>query len=301
MKRISVLMLILVFFSGMTALAQKKAVISFVKAEYDYGKIKELEGSKACTFNFVNKGDDTLRIQDVKLSCGCTTSEWTRTPVAPGGKGFVKVTYDPKNRPGPFAKGIDVLSNDPDNPRLTLVIKGDVEPRPRTIADDYPNAIGNLRFSTGQLVFQNIPNDEKRTDTIKIYNEWTKPMTLTMDQLPVHMSCKAIPETLKPNQKGILLISYDAKMKNDFGFVWDRFFINTNDTLSPQKQMAVSANIIEDFSKLTPEQLANAPKIVFETPTYDFGTVMEGTSVTWDYKFTNTGKDDLYIRKVKGG
>ena len=41
------------------------------------------------------------------------------------------------------------------------------------------------------------------------------------------------------------------------------------------------------------------PRIVFATPTYDFGKVMEGDKVSYDYLFTNTGDEVLEIRNVK--
>jgi hypothetical protein len=193
------------------------------------------------------------------------------------------------------------MSNDPDQPRITLVVKGDVTPRQRTVEDDYPQLIGNLRFATAQIVFQNIPNTAIQTDTMKMYNQWKQVMTFGFTKLPAYITVKAVPEKLKPGQKGYLLISYDASKRNDFGFIYDRFTFETNDSLQPEKQVSVSANIVEDFSSWTPEQMAKAPKAKFATTSYDFGIQKEGTPVEYDYVITNEGENDLYIRKVKGG
>jgi hypothetical protein len=51
---------------------------------------------------------------------------------------------------------------------------------------------------------------------------------------------------------------------------------------------------------MTPEQLKNAAKIKFENTTYDFDTITEGQKIEHDFKFTNEGNSDLFIRKVKG-
>jgi|WetSurMetagenome_2_1015567.scaffolds.fasta_scaffold176812_2 hypothetical protein len=300
MKSLIAIMMSGLILAGFSVSAQKKATIKFVSTEFDYGKIKEDGGSKTCRYDFTNTGNDTLKILNVKPGCGCITVDWTKTPIPPKGKGFLNATYDPKNRPGPFSKGIDVTTNDPDQPQITLVIRGEVEPRPKSVADDYPNQIGHLRFNSPQVTFQNINNTESKTDTLKLYNEWGQPMTLGFTKLPIYIKCKAIPEKLKPNSKGLLLVTYDAANRNDFGFIYDRFTFETNDSLQPEKQVSVSVNIIEDFSKMTPEQLANAAKIQFENTNYDFGTVNEGDKVEHDFVFTNTGKSDLYIRKVKG-
>ena len=52
-----------------------------------------------------------LVITRVIASCGCTTPEWPKEPVAPGKSAEIKVTFDPANRPGPFTKTISIYSN----------------------------------------------------------------------------------------------------------------------------------------------------------------------------------------------
>jgi len=42
------------------------------------------------------------------------------------------------------------------------------------------------------------------------------------------------------------------------------------------------------------------PKMVFENPQQDFGSIVQGTSVTHIYKFTNKGDADLIISFAKG-
>ena len=42
------------------------------------------------------------------------------------------------------------------------------------------------------------------------------------------------------------------------------------------------------------------PVFQFEKETYDFGSLKEGESVTYAFKFTNTGKSDLLISSANG-
>ena len=91
----------------------------------------------------------------------------------------------------------------------------------------------------------------------------------------------------------------NAPKRNDYGFLYDRLTLNTNDSMNRQKGINVSVFIKEDFSKLTPQQLEDAPKIVFNTEKYNFGTVPEGTMVKYSFEFKNDGKDDLVIRKTR--
>ena len=44
----------------------------------------------------------------------------------------------------------------------------------------------------------------------------------------------------------------------------------------------------------------NAPEFKFEVETYNFGTVKQGESVTYEYKFTNIGKEPLVISRAQG-
>ncbi len=43
----------------------------------------------------------------------------------------------------------------------------------------------------------------------------------------------------------------------------------------------------------------NAPRIVFETPIYDFGTIKQGELVDFTFKFKNTGLSPLIVKSAK--
>jgi hypothetical protein len=62
--------------------------------------------------------------------------------------------------------------------------------------------------------------------------------------------------------------------------------------------LAISANIDEDFSKLTPGQKLSAPKARLEEESFNFGTITPGQPVAHDFILKNEGKDPLIIRKV---
>jgi hypothetical protein len=299
MKKLFYASLILAFFTSGTVMAQKKAVIKFDKTVHDYGTIKEEGGKVKCRFNFTNVGDDTLKILSVKPGCGCTTAEWTKTPVMPKKTGYIDAEYDPKQRPGIFSKGIAVTTNDPTQQVINLTIKGDVVPKAKTYLDLYPVVIGNLRMESSQFNFGNANNNEIRCDTLKIYNAWNAPLNIGFKDLAIYITAKAIPTVLKPGKEGLVIVTYDVTKKNEYGYVYDRMLLTTNDSLQPDKTLNISMNIVEDFSKLTPEQLANAPKIKFDKTTFNFDQAKQGDKIECVYNFTNEGKSELIIRKVK--
>ncbi len=91
---------------------------------HDFGEVK-LKEPVSYKFEFTNKGQAFLVISNVIASCGCTVAEYSKDPVPPNGKGFVKATYDAAN-PGVFNKSITVTANVEGGPEY-LYIKGVVK------------------------------------------------------------------------------------------------------------------------------------------------------------------------------
>lgn len=115
---------LLSLFLATTGMAQSsKPQIQFSKTTHNFGTIKEEDGEQFYQFKFKNAGKAPLIINNVKASCGCTTPEWTKAPIASGKEGFIKVSFDPKNRPGPFNKSITITSNAEESSKI-LYIKG---------------------------------------------------------------------------------------------------------------------------------------------------------------------------------
>ncbi len=127
MKKLSVLLLCAVLFSGV-ALAQQKPAMEFKKTEHNFGTIKEEIGAVTTQFEFTNKGNSPLIVQRVSASCGCTTPSYTREPILPGKKGTISAQYSTVRRPGTFNKTIRVYTNVPDTVYV-LTIKGNVTPK----------------------------------------------------------------------------------------------------------------------------------------------------------------------------
>ncbi|HNW70179.1 MAG TPA: DUF1573 domain-containing protein [Bacteroidales bacterium] len=169
----------------------------------------------------------------------------------------------------------------------------------KSINEEYPTAMGHIQISTPQIAFNTIKNTDVLTDTLKIINVGEKEISMSFSELPAHITCKLIPERLSPKQKGIIVLTWDALKSNYFGSVYERINLSTNDSVQLIKPLDITAYIVEDFSNLTPEQLQNAAKIKFENTTYNFGSIKEGEKIETDFKFTNVGINDLFIRKVK--
>jgi hypothetical protein len=111
MKKFILMTLMLV--CGMTVvMAQKPAQIKFDKTTHNFGTFSESEPKVTCSFSFTNIGEQPLMINQAIASCGCTVPEYTKTPIQPGEKGQIKVTYNGTGKfPGHFKKSITVRTN----------------------------------------------------------------------------------------------------------------------------------------------------------------------------------------------
>ncbi|WP_423129165.1 DUF1573 domain-containing protein [Gaoshiqia sp. Z1-71] len=286
------------FISGNVSGQSAQAKIVFEKMEHDFGTFQEDAGPQAYNFSFVNNGATPLILNNVQASCGCTTPEWTKKPVAPGEKGLIKVSYNPQNRPGPFNKTITVSANG-DVPRTILRIKGNVEARQKTLAEVYPREIGPVRAKSNHIAFVKINENQVLTDTLEIVNDSQAPVTLDFKSPPEHLKVKVIPAVLKPNEKGHIVVAYDAAKVGAYGFVMHRIYLNVDGKSDYRNSIGVSATIEEDFTALSPEELASAPVVSFNAEAHDFGDIKEGDKVEYVFTIKNMGKRDLIIRNVK--
>ena len=106
------MMTLLLLCSFTFAAAQKQAEIKFDKKTHNFGQFTEKDAVQKCTFSFTNVGDAPLIINQAVASCGCTVPKYTQSPIAPGEKGTIEVTYNGTGKsPGHFKKSITVRTN----------------------------------------------------------------------------------------------------------------------------------------------------------------------------------------------
>jgi len=117
----------------------------------DMGKVAQGEVLNV-DFAVVNEGDETLEIKAVRPTCGCTVADFDRE-IAPGKTGYIKARLDTRDFSGPISKSILVMTNDPQDPTRTLVIKTVVHPYVQVL----PRAL--VRFNA----IQHEPMEQKIT------------------------------------------------------------------------------------------------------------------------------------------
>jgi hypothetical protein len=84
--------------------------IEFDRTEHDFGKV--IQGEKVTySFKFRNTGGNDLLISNISATCGCTVTEYPRTPIKPGEENYVKVTFESSGKQGFQNKEVVVMAN----------------------------------------------------------------------------------------------------------------------------------------------------------------------------------------------
>lgn len=130
MKQIKIAALLIVMLPFFSFTTLKNAAlfpspkVSWVKDVHDFGEIPKGK-PVSVEFAFSNSGDEPLLVADVKTSCGCTVSDYSKEPIAPGKSSRIKVTYNAAVT-GSFTKIITVRFQD-EALKKVLNIKGTVK------------------------------------------------------------------------------------------------------------------------------------------------------------------------------
>lgn len=82
----------------------------FQTVDHDFGTIAEGKVVEH-TYKFKNTGEAPLIIQNAQGSCGCTASDWTKTPIPVGGTGYVTAKFDSNGKPNIQNKTVTVTAN----------------------------------------------------------------------------------------------------------------------------------------------------------------------------------------------
>ncbi|MEZ0541143.1 DUF1573 domain-containing protein [Fibrella arboris] len=114
------------------AVAGKGAKIEFLETGiHDFGQITEGDTVEHL-YKFVNKGELPLVINNITASCGCTTPDWPREPVAPGQESAVRVRFNSRGKQGEQRKTVTVYANT--QPTMTdIEFKVMVNPKPDSV------------------------------------------------------------------------------------------------------------------------------------------------------------------------
>jgi len=266
---------------------------------HDFGNIREIEHFAIHEFVIKNTGTAPLVISHVLSSCGCAQPEWSQNPIEPGQEGFVIVTYDMQDRPGPFRKNITVFTNE-NRLRQVLTIVGDVIPKPQTLNVLFHDTIGTVQMERNSFMFYAVRPKEILSTDIWIRNFGEEAVNVAVEDVPEYINVM-VPDRLISDYPERMKVELDATKVDPTmrgrllsHFTWKQIDASGKTITQP---IPISVNFIDDFTTMTPAEKADGPSLQFSTSFLEFGKLKK-KRVYKELVITNTGKSALYLHSI---
>lgn len=290
------ILLICAFITVSSVFAQPEFVAD--NAKQRVGEIM-FQQPKTVTFTFKNKGNKPLVIKDVVPSCGCTTVEWEKAPVEPGKAGMITAVYDAKML-GTFYKELAVYTTTSDEP-VYLSMEGRVVTSMLDYTGDFPIDLGSVRLNTNYVEFDNVNRGDHPAVEFQVVNLERTPYHPELMHLPAYLTAQCFPEAIAGGRAGRIRLTLDSEKLGLLGLNQTRIFLSRypGDKVSENNEILVSAVLLPDFSNLSEEQLAKAPKIQLSAEELNFGDLGGKSKMTQEVVITNGGQEPLEIRSVQ--
>lgn len=302
MKVIRYIIIQVLFILPLCSIAQP--VIKLVQQRHDFGTIEEEAGKVTHRFNFVNAGNDTLLINKVRTSCGCTKPVYPDTPIAPGDSSYIEITFDPTNRVGNFSKPIYVFANTTPDRTILRIIGKVVRSAIADTARSYAYRIGDIALKSLHIPYEKLIKGKPATREIELFNAGKETLTPYATNVPPHITVKFIPDTLLTGEKGKMQVTYIPDAIDDWGYRRDEFdlagTVSPNDSLDVLfSTISLSGVLQEDFDSYSEEEMENAPILVVGRDKVDFKVVTGTQKVRREIYVVNAGFSPLVIHKIR--
>jgi len=205
-----------------------RPVIKVQEPDYDFGTI--FRGDKAeHTFIVRNAGTDSLRIQNVRSSCGCTVPSIEKRVLGPGETTQLTAIFNSGGYSGSVTKQIYVYSNDMESPVFNLSIHVDVRM--------------DIEVRPPQLYFAGLNEGERVERSILIRNTSDKPIDIKEIASTVSAVKLELAKTrLKPGETVELKLVIEA-VKKDMKLTGELTIFNTSQ--QPQVKVGLYGGMIK--------------------------------------------------------
>ena len=296
MKRILITLYVLASVV-LTAVAQARFTSN--TEMYSFGQI-EWKHPVTVQYTITNTGDQPLVLTEVEPDCACSVAQWTKTPIVPGAKGTVNVTFDAKAL-GHFQKSVAIYSNAQPN-LVYLKFNGEVVQEIKDFTKTHPYLIGQIRIDKNSLDFPDIQHGEQPVIHIGVVNLSDRPYEPVLMHLPPYLKIEAEPKVLLKGKKGTVKLTLDASQLNDYGLTQTSVYLSrfSGDKVSEDNEIPVSAILLPDFSRMTEKDSLNAPAMHISETDIDLSIpLIKKNKVSHDILIANSGKTPLVISKLQ--
>lgn len=270
------------------------------KETHNFGQI---QWKKPVTVEYIitNSGNKPLVLTNITTSCACAVADWTQSPILPGEKGFVKVTFDAKAL-GYFHKSVGIYSNSPNN-LVYLYFTGQVVRNPTIdISEAFPHSVGKILISNMELDFPDARLGENPIISLNIVNQSDRPYEPVLMHLPPYLEARIEPNVLQKGEQGTIIVKLLTDKIPDLGLTQASVYLSrfAGDKISEENEIPVSVVILPDPKVMTLSERANPPVITISETTVDLSKKLaKKDKATHNITITNTGKSLLEISKLQ--
>lgn len=296
MKRIFTTLYILAAVA-LTAIAQPRFASN--TEMHNFGQV-EWKHSATAQYTITNTGDQPLVLTEVEPDCACSVAQWTQTPIQPGEKGTISVTFDAEAL-GRFQKSVAIYTNA--QPHLVyLKFNGEVVQKITDFTKAHPYLIGQIRIDKNNLDFPDMQHGEQSVMQISVVNLSDRPYEPILMHLPPYLQMEKAPNVLQKGEKGLITLTLDSEKLTDFGLTQTSVYLArfAGDKVGEENEIPVSAILLPDFSGMTDAEKANAPMINLSSKDMDMAPMLtKKTKARQDITITNQGRAPLQISKLQ--
>ncbi len=267
----------------------------------DIGTVLEEEGLQTVDFEFTNTQDSVFFIQDVWLECGCTSVEFTRDSLANGESGKLKISFDPTSAAGFFSKLIIVQGN-LSGTSDSLYLEGISIPYPSNVSRAYPVTKGFLGFRLRKVNMGDVFDNEPKIKYVEFFNKGEDLLDkgAFRSQTPPYIQVSQVQQFVRPQERGLLMIRYDAEFRKDLGYFEDDIPIGWENIPGSEIQLELIADLFEYFPPVSRTDLNEVPQLFIDQKEIDLKEISSRTVVRRTVTLTNKGRQALEIRKIQG-
>ena len=166
-----------------------------------------------------NGGSDTLVIESVTASCGCTGAMVSSPRLAPGESGTLSITFNSKNFTGDVHKTVTLHSNSSGN-RVQVV-------------EFSAKVVDEIAYAPLQFWFKDAEVGKVSRSTVRLRNKAESPLTLKGCRLTTEgFSLKLPADPLPPGSEVELVMEFTPAKA--VSFIAEGVFIQTSNTHQPE-------------------------------------------------------------------
>jgi hypothetical protein len=153
-------------------------------------------------YTVTNTGNQPLVVTDIIPSCGCVVANWTKSPIYPGNKGTINITYDAKLL-GHFHKSASIYSNA--SPQaIHLNFTGVTVQKPKNDVKTYPYLFEHIRTDKNEITFPIVYRGQHPVIALNLINLSDQPYKPELMHLPSFLKITKAPYILQKGEKGTI-------------------------------------------------------------------------------------------------